>query len=58
MPEQYTRIRDALIKQGQSAAKAKQVAAATYNKQNPGAPVTRSYDKKHPSRLKKHLMRK
>lgn len=43
MPRKYEAIRDALKAQGKSDAKAKQIAAATYNKErNPGTkPVTR-----------------
>lgn len=41
MPAEYTKIRDALIKQGKTPQEAKRIAAATYNKRHPSAPVTR-----------------
>lgn len=51
MPAQYVAMRDKLAqKMPMQEAKAK--AAAAYNKQHPGAPVTRGYDKKHPPKKK------
>lgn len=32
---------------------AKRIAAATYNKRHPGNPITKDYDKKHPSKVGK-----
>ncbi len=41
MPAEYTKIRDKLIKSGRDPKEAKRIAAATYNKRHPSAPVTR-----------------
>ncbi len=39
MPEQYLKIRDSLLESGKSEEEAKRIAAATYNKHHPGAPM-------------------
>jgi hypothetical protein len=40
MPRQYERIRDSLAAKGEDMKTAKRIAAATYNKQHPGAPMS------------------
>lgn len=52
MPKQYEAIRDKLISQGKSTAAAKTSAAKIYNSKHPGAPVTRTSDKKKPAKAK------
>lgn len=46
MPKQYEAIRDKLIAEGKSSQDAKKHAAMIYNSKHPGAPVTRTSDKK------------
>ena len=47
MPKEYQAIRDALRKRGKPMDTAQRIAAATYNKRHPGAPMGsgHSYDK-------------
>lgn len=40
MPAQYEHIRDSEVARGKSYDEAQRIAAATYNKQHPRAPVT------------------
>jgi len=42
MPKQYTAIRDSLVKRGYTYDEAQAIAAATYNKRHPGAPMRHS----------------
>ena len=46
MPKEYEAIRDSLLKRGKSLKKAKQEAAATYNKRHPGHSLAQ-WQKKH-----------
>lgn len=46
MPKGYEEIRDSLIARGYSEKDAKRIAAATWNKHHPNAPVGRGYDQK------------
>ena len=46
MPKEYEAIRDKLVKQGTSYDEAQDHAAAIYNSQHPGSPVTGHLDKK------------
>ena len=43
MPAEYEAIRDALIKAGKPIGEAKQIAAATYNKNHPGQPMSNQH---------------
>lgn len=52
MPKQYEAIRDKLIAEGKSSQDAKKHAAMIYNSKHPGAPVTRTSDKKKPAKAK------
>lgn len=52
MPKQYEAIRDSLISRGMDEKAAKSEAAATYNKQHPGAPMGPNTDKKEKAKPK------
>ena len=46
VPDEYEHIRDSLIKRGYGAKKAKQIAAATWNKRHPNRPNPWTKEKK------------
>lgn len=52
MPKQYEAIRDKFIAEGRSEKDAKKHAAMIFNSKHPGAPVTRTSDKKKPAKSK------
>lgn len=53
MPKQYEDIRDSLIARGTPVKKAKQIAAATYNKHHPNRPMTRQHPEGGPRKKSK-----
>lgn len=50
MPKQYTDIRDSYVKRGMDYDKAQAIAAATYNKRHPGAPMSPAHPEGKSSR--------
>lgn len=49
-PAQYERIRDGYVAKGMDYDKAQSIAAATYNKRHPGAPMTGHDEKRQVKR--------
>lgn len=54
MPKQYEDIRDSYVKRGTDYDEAQRIAAATYNKQHPNAPMSPA----HPEGMKRAAMLK
>jgi len=52
MPREYEHIRDSYVSRGKSYDEAQSIAAATYNKRHPKAPITGKHEKK------KHVRKK